>query len=111
MSPLARQILDYLKAHAMGRACAVKIKDVAHACGVDRRAVELAGEEIRDSGVALCSATSKTPMGLYIAVTYEDFRPFDLQIDSRIKKMARRQRRMRKMFLKTEESSQLTLEL
>lgn len=72
MTDLARQILELLQRHALGRAHAVKADLLATIAGTTWRNVEAAVEELRNGGVFIASARTGKPRGLYIPATPEE---------------------------------------
>jgi len=87
ISLFAKDVLDYLKANAMGKENAIKISALAFHFECSRRDIELAVEECRGAGAPIASSVSGN-MGLFVARNYEEIKQWFDQISHRMEKMA-----------------------
>lgn len=86
VSLLARDVLEFVQWKCT-KEKPVKIERLAELMRATRREIELAGEELRRAGVALCSSCG-TQSGWYVARNYQEALPWVKQIDNRMRRMA-----------------------
>lgn len=108
ISLLAKDVLDYLKAEALGKENAKKISAVAFRFEKGRREIEHVSEELRSAGIPLCSLVCP-PYGLFLARDFAEMKSWCTQIDHRFQAMATN----RAMAMRTlkEESQRLGIQL
>ena len=83
-----RQVLEYLRAHCVGRAAAQTQQRIADAVGLGRRRVHaLFAQLVTGHGIAVCSAYT-APCGMFLASTIQELHQERQQLLNRFKQIA-----------------------